>query len=192
MTLACSLADLHAFLRAKNGLIVHFSSAPSGISSGWQQPYPNDLHHVLAGDAQTGLACSLVTPGDNFAGNCRNAMGCIGVVVDLVDQESLLAVSSGDAGSEIRDGVRYYHPMNVTLADCDDSLTARTLHNEWGVKNYRPLGIFAIGPFEIWDHQAGRVGRTTYPKVIQDFSGWPVFTFMNGQVYSGGSPYLLR
>lgn len=84
MPLKPTVAEVHQFLRHHNGLIVHFSGSPPGISFGANPGYPADLHDVIAGKAQTGLACSIVMPTDNFQSPApRNATGCIGVIVDL-------------------------------------------------------------------------------------------------------------
>jgi hypothetical protein len=66
MPLKPSITNVHGFLQRHNALIVHFSGAPPGISFGVNPGYPNDLHDVISGKAQTGLACSTVMPTDNF------------------------------------------------------------------------------------------------------------------------------
>lgn len=198
MTLACPISVLHDFLRNNNALVVHFSGAPPGVPA-LPVPlrYPDDLRAVLAGSAQTGIACSLVRPGDTFVGVARHALGCIGVVVDLEDQDSLIAVSATDLGSQVINGIRQYHPMNVTLQDCVDSLLQRgrapggTNYNEWGLKNFKPMGIFVAEPFEIY-RQMGVPDVTTVQNVAVEFPGWPIYSFAQGGLYSQGSPYLVR
>ena len=62
-----NLAEIHTVLAKHNALIVHFSGTPKGAGSDFEQLFPSDLREVIEGNAQTGLCCSTVLPGDNFA-----------------------------------------------------------------------------------------------------------------------------
>jgi hypothetical protein len=186
MALKPSIAGVHDFLRRNNGLIVHFSGAPPGVPSGANLSYPHDLRAVISGAAQSGLACSIVMPTDDFVGpSVRNAFGFIGVIVDLVTPDSLMAVDPSDAGSWVENRVRQYPDREITLGDLDNSLRGRTQHNEWGLQNYRVCGVLAVPPFEYWvPPPPGGPARTTPELIEAAFAPLPVFGFFNGQLIS--------
>ncbi len=172
-------------LRRHNALIVHFSGAPPGSSFG-APSYPTDLHDVIGRKAKSGLACSVVMPTDNFhSPGVRNAFGCIGVIVGLTSPNSLMAVDPGDAGSFCMNGVRHYPDRDITVADLDSTILQRVEHNEWGVSDYRVLGILAVPPFEIWDHRPpGTLTQTTVSQVQREFAPLTVYGFHGGVMIS--------
>lgn len=147
------LAEVHEFLRRHNALIVHFSGAPKG--SGIERDghhFPEDLNHVLKGAAMGGLSCSVVVPSDVFHGFDRNATGCVGVVLGLRTKDSLVAVDPGDCGSmeDEETGIReVMSERDITVADLGRTLSEREGYNEWVVKDYVVLGIFAVPPLEV-------------------------------------------
>jgi len=148
------VSEVHDFLRGCNALIVHFSGAPkgSGVERGSHHLFPADLRHVVAGSAKGGLSCSVVRPGDIFHGREeRNAMGSIGVVLDLNTKNSLVAVHPSDCGSiEDKSGNRRLeNECDITSADMDLSLDQRKTHNEWIVRDYVVRGVFAAWPYEV-------------------------------------------
>ena len=179
------MAEVHAFLRRRSGLVVHFSGSPKGVSSGVHHDYPADLQYILGGHAQGGLSCSVVTPTDVFAGaGGRNAFGCIGLIVDLMAPESLVAVGPHDLGSQVVGGVRQYPPQAIGVADLENSLDRRTDHNEWGVRDFTVRGVLAVAPFEIWNSTSpGWVDQTNLADVAAAFPGLPIFTFFAGRLW---------
>jgi hypothetical protein len=179
-----SVDDVEAFLYRRRALIVHFSGSPPGVSSGVVNYYPDDLRYVIAGRARTGVCCSVVTPSDNFHGaGTRNALGCVGVVLELCAPESLMAISPSDCGSWVdSDGVRQCEMKDISITDLDDSLDLRSGHNEWVIADYRVLGILAVAPFEIWDPTLAVV-TTGLADVIAAFPDQPIFTFAAGRVW---------
>jgi hypothetical protein len=184
MPLKPTLTEIHGFLQSNNALIVHFSGAPPGASFGINRGYPHDLHDVINGGAQTGLACSVVTPSDNFSDvGSRNAIGCIGVIVGLRTPQSLLAVDPSDAGSINNNGARLYRDKDITMKDLDDSLLLRTGYNEWGVKDYEIKGILAVSPFQIWDHTPpGGPDWIDIHAVLVEFHSVPVYVFAYNEI----------
>lgn len=195
-----SVSEVHAVLAAHNALIVHFSGAPKGAGFERGFLYPDDLQNVVQGNAMGGLSCSVVKPGDVFWGFERNATGCIGVVVDLTAPESLVAVSATDCGSiEQPDGTRVVqHEIDISATDVETSITARPAgkYNEWVVRNFKVVGVFAVPPFEISvrggisipadvpshlidvEREAG-ILSTALEKVARTFASVPTFTFVN-------------
>lgn len=146
--------EVNRVLRRHNALIVHFSGAPKG--SGKMRDnhlYPNDLLHAINNPAQCQLSCSLVVPSDNFSGFARNATGCIGVILGLKSNQSILAAFADDCGSaEDENGSRCVpNQPTLTPACLENTITdrARGSYNEWIVKDYIVLGIFAVAPFEV-------------------------------------------
>ena len=144
------LHEVHAFLRRHNALIVHFSGAPGAGSTPIR--YPADLQNVIAGRAMSGLSCSVVMPHDLFTGTGeRNAYGTIGVILDLQHDQSLATATRGDGGSHWNgQGHRQFDERDLTTDDLERSITGRTGHNEWGIRNYIVRGVFVIHPIEIW------------------------------------------
>jgi hypothetical protein len=197
------IADVHAFLRKYKALVVHFSGAPKGSGKGRGYFFPSDLRHVIEGNAMGGISCSVVIPGDVFSGPDANATGSIGVVVDLRTPASLVGADASDLGSfEDENGNRtILHEAELTVADLEDTLTGRGKgeYNEWVVRDFTVLGIFAASPFEVSKQQ-----RITYHDETPDylnrddlhiisapidphslettFPGQPIFAFHEGDI----------
>src|SRR4051812_14827329 len=95
-------------LRRWGGVLVHFSGVPPGVSAGLNLTFPADLQHVIAGNAQGGISCSTVRPGDRFESipptSWRNSWGCIGVIVRPQHPWSLVGVDRHDCGSFVPQG----------------------------------------------------------------------------------------
>jgi hypothetical protein len=58
----------------------------------------------------------------------------------------------------------------------------RASYNEWIVKDYTVLGIFAHPPC-IADDVAGLPRRITLEELVQHFPGQPIFSFKDGSIY---------
>lgn len=147
-------ADVHSFLASHNALIVHFASSP--FLMGMQHVFPDSLHHVLAAHAAgapLSLACSAITPSDQFgiASSVRNGTGTVGLVLRPQQDSSVIAVGHKDAGSQIDPATqkRIFPRQTLTRAKLDDSLHLRgtvdgpsAAYNEWGIENYDVIGVF--------------------------------------------------
>ena len=145
----CLLTEIYEFLRREQALIVHCSGTPKGVGlPGPQHIFPADLQHVVAGNANGGVACSVVKPGDRFHGEQRHSTGSVGLVLGLRGPESLVAVSPGDAGSAVdAHGNRRAHETDITVAELERSLSERQEHyNEWVVRDFSVMGIFVAEP----------------------------------------------
>ena len=147
------IPEVHEFLARRNALIVHFSGTPrgGGMNHETSHLFPTDLQHVLEQKAMGGLSCSVVRPGDVFAGTCRNATGSIGVVLGLQFKHSLVAVAPDDCGSIVDAcGNRIVaEEKNIRRDDLERTLDDRTTYNEWVVRDYKVLGVFAAPPFQV-------------------------------------------
>jgi len=71
---------------------------------------------------------------------------------------------------------------DLSLEDLEATLTQRTSYNEWIVKDYTVLGIFAHPPC-IADDVAGLPRRITLEELVQHFPGQPIFSFKDGSIY---------
>src|SRR5260221_9335349 len=137
--------EVHEVLNAWGGVIVHFSGVPAGVSTGLNLRFPEDLKHVLAGNAQGGISCSTVRPGDIFEGpHYRNSWGCIGIVVRSRTPWSLVCVHAHDDGSRMADdGLRVCSQMDsdLSLEEVERSLKERSATdcNEWVMRDYYVL-----------------------------------------------------
>lgn len=152
-----SLTEIYEFLRRNQALIVHCSGTPKGVGlPGPQHIFPADLQHVVAGNANGGVSCSVVKPGDRFHGEQRNSTGTVGLVLGLRGPESLVAVSPGDAGSEVdAHGNRRAHEAAITVAELERSLSERQgRYNEWVVRDFSVMGIFVAEPSTVTQHVA--------------------------------------
>ncbi len=196
-----SKTKIYEVLYEHNALIVHFSGCPKGAGVEREDHmYPNDLKYVLDGNAQGGLSCSTVKPGDCFYGIERNATGCVGVLLGLKTDNSLRAVSPDDCGSFEYSGARESYLANeVTLESVSESITSRGIggYNEWIVADYEVIGAFAVTPYEVSalfsppiipevpaellgaDPIVG-IKQTNVIEICNTFSSWPVFSFEQG------------
>lgn len=194
--------EVHNILQRHSALIVHFSGAPKGSGVERGHLYPQDLYHVNNGMAMGGVSCSVVCPTDVFHGDKRNAMGCIGLVLDLTESNSLVAVSPHDCGSIEISGKRCVeHEVNISTIDVEKSITNRQpgSHNEWVLRDFKVLGVFAVYPFEIsmqsklcrpedapeyfpTDEFVIGLGRTNLTIVQQQFPELPVYSFHQGKL----------
>jgi len=184
------LHEIHDFLRRHRALIVHFSGTPP--SGNTDIRYPDDLRRVIEGSAavMTGIACSVVKPGDVFIGTeGRNAYGTIGIIVDLFDEQSLATATRGDGGSLwYGEGPREFEEQDLSVADLERSIEGRDGNNEWGVRNFIVRGLFVINPVEICqlvDHGEGPTNAIlpySIAQVANDFRGMRIYSFADNQI----------
>jgi hypothetical protein len=100
-----SIQEVHEILRKHRALVVHFSSVPRLDNT--EHHFPDDLRYALNNpNMRGGLCCSVVRPGDTR----ENAFGTVGLILDLNTNESLIAVSRGDGGATLNQGVRDFDP----------------------------------------------------------------------------------
>ena len=189
--------DVHALLRKRNSLVVHFSGAPPGAGRTTGRLYPNDLRYVLSGSATGGISCSTVTAADVFHERDRNATGCIGVIVDFRTPHSIIYAFPEDHGSFQQDdgsrGVQKIRPLSIgDIAKSIDDRDAKS-YNEWVIRDFDCVGILAVEPYEIstlapypahisTSDSVPGVLRTSLPDVCRDFPGQNVYSFNDGRI----------
>lgn len=180
-----------------------------GVDTG--RLYPKDLHHCISGGAQGGLSCSVIQPDDAYDvtnGNHANCIGSIGVIVRPRSAESIVWARAFDLGTN-KDStlkrVSVYEPLDLSLEELAASLTDRPpdRHNEWVVRDYDVIGIFAVSPFHVWAHReissiAGAekipnflIGSDNYDSrkssldaILDEFAPLPIVTILNAKFVS--------
>lgn len=193
MLVGSTLTQFNAMLRRHSALIVHFSGLPRG--SGATSYFPNDLEYALANAATCRLACSTVRPGDIFGPvPSKNATGSVGLVLAPRTNDSVLDVWHTDGGS-----FRMRIVRDVTLQECEGTITGRIGYNEWALTDYEVLGLFAIAPQQvdglvpIGDPYGGTI-QTPGPVDVDlaalptKLARLPIFTFANGLIDRVSSP----
>lgn len=193
------LAEVHDVLKQQNCLIVHFSGCPKGVGKERNNRlFPNDLVAVIEGEANNGLSCSTVKPGDIFEGMRRNAMGNIGVIVAPRCGESIENACHEDCGScEDEEGNRKAIPQEyIDKAYLEYTIVYRKdgSHNEWVVKDFDVIGIFVIPPLEISkevtvscenpDYSTSTISpvQISMDDVIRTFPNQTFYTFHNSDI----------
>lgn len=199
-----SVREVYDFLRSHDALIVHFSGVPKGTGHNTDLEFPEDLRSVINGDAQGGVSCSVVKPGDEFADMRKaNATGCIGVVLGLNSPDSLVAIHPHDCGSWVDDnGNRSALPMHsITWETMKSTLTNRPTdprsgrYNEWIVRDYEVLGVFAARPYRIWKtvpSPGSSIALTSVEEVLGYFRGQRVIGFHENGIVDCNSKEALR
>lgn len=198
-----SLEEVYSLLQEKNALVVHFSGAPKGSGvNRLDHLFPNDLLHATNLKASGGLSCSVVMPDDIFSGtNERNAIGCVGVVLGLQNPESLVGAASTDCGSyEDEHGQRKCPQQDhITIQNLRETIENRVSYNEWIIRDYGVLGIFAIDPLDIGvlghpnypddmpdylksGEKIPLVEQTTFQMIKSSFPKYPIYTFNNSRL----------
>lgn len=145
--LTCPVSDLRALLRERPALIVHFSGCPRGI--GRDINYPFDLRGVIA-DPQEIICCSTIEPHD-FDALPFGGSGYVGVVLDPLDEKSVVYVDHEDHGAPPSTPQRLAMNRPESLANCARTFTrdGATPYNEWLVGPSRVIGVFVAPEAEV-------------------------------------------
>lgn len=172
------IADLRAALRAKPALIVHFSGVPKGI--GHSRRYPQDLELVLANPNEI-LCCSTIEPGD-LDRRPPGATGSVGVVLDPIDEASVVFVHYDDVGSPPSTDERRSTDRQTSVADCVRSFTRDGLfpYNEWLVGPYRVVGLFVGSEAQV-QMPDGLYRDVSPADVLNDLGPHRLFSCQDGQ-----------
>lgn len=143
--------SIRNFLREREAVLVHFSTPQTSRP---ELIFPHDLRTAmgLAGEA---LCFSTVQAGDvgphqraDMNPEDANAGGSIGILVDIDGNDCVTAVGPGDGGAytDPTTGQLVSAGLPPTPENCARSIDNRVTANEWSVKNYRVVGIFAFLP----------------------------------------------
>ena len=153
-----TLAEVREVLRRYGALIVHFSSVPA-MKSTWgselSRAFPEDLQYAACAPVcREGLCCSTVKPTDKF-GTWANASGCVGLILGVTGPKSIRDVDPEGCGSFALEpgGPRVFpnEDRDITAAVLEETIVRQLPdgYNEWGVRDFEVLGIFAVSPFEV-------------------------------------------
>lgn len=172
-------AEVIDVLRAQGSLLVHFSGYPPMTSGPNSLQYPSDLRKVIDNKCQSGIPCSTIKIGDGFdpKDSNSNSAGCVGLIISPDSDRSIIAAESYDIGSNWNDGNREYPPNNVRK-HIDHNTLMKTIYarsassyNEWGVKDFKVVGVFATDPLKVWrepDNTTFREIQATFCKRRSD------------------------
>lgn len=177
--------SIRSFLRERQALLVHFSTLMSNHPA---LVFPDDLRQA-AGLADVPLSFSTIMAGDvgpyqrdDMHPADANAGGSIGIIVDIPSNDSVVTVGANDDGTsfdpstgEIISGG--YAP---TPESCARSIDERTTSNEWLVRGYRTVGIFAFGPILV-RHFSGGEGLIDREAAFACFPQFRIFSVLGGQ-----------
>jgi hypothetical protein len=111
-----------------------------------------------------------------------NAAGSIGIVVDIPSDDCVITVGANDDGTscnpqtaEIISGGFAPSPES-----CARSIDERTSSNEWLVRGFRPVAIFAFVPIWVRHPEAGEVPLNR-DLAFGQFPGCRIFSALEGR-----------
>ncbi|MDA9396267.1 hypothetical protein WN73_37770 [Bradyrhizobium sp. CCBAU 45394] len=177
--------SVRSFLAERGALVVHFST-PMRRDDALR--FPDDLLRAQA-LSEKGLCCSTILPTDVGPGEPNidyaeaNAVGCIGIILDVDDAGSVCAVHPSDCGTyRDADGNLEYDGDEPTAEFCARSIDRRSGNNEWVVKNFRTIGLFLFRPTFVHIAPPGSPERPIAVQgAIAPFPGLRVFSVENQQ-----------
>lgn len=176
--LTSPVSDLRALLCRRPALIVHFSGVPKGI--GCDINYPKDLAYALANPGEI-LCCSTIEAGDFNAFPFRSS-GFVGVVLDPIDEASIVFVHHDDVGAPKTTVERKMWDRAESLESCERTFTrdGEFPYNEWLVGPSRAVGIFVAPAAQI--QEPNRSYRNVNASdVIGDLGRHRIFSCMAGK-----------
>src|SRR5262249_32251289 len=115
-----------------------------------------------------GVSCSVVRPGDVFAGPNAATIGSVGVILRMKSTESLKNATSDDHGTSVDDDNNRIgdEQETLTLEDLAATLKCRTKHSEWVLRDFEPVGLFSAEPREVWQRYSQ---VTQSPSIAEEF-----------------------
>lgn len=158
------IADLRNFLICRPALLIHFSGVPKGIGHDFK--YPEDLNSVIENPNEI-FSCSTIEATD-FDTQPVRASGYVGVVLNPIDEQSIIAVHYEDMGAPKTTEERRRLSRSTTVSDCASTFQRGDLfsYNEWLVGPSHVVGAF-IAPSAQVHTQSGSF-RYVGPSEIAD------------------------
>jgi hypothetical protein len=177
------------FLAERKALIVHFST-PMRIDDNLR--FPDDLQLAQTFSLK-GLCCSTIVATDVgpyhpslSVGGEPNAVGTVGIILDVNDEDSVCGVDPVDCGTS-RDPTKPDMPIEhdgdpPTADSCARSIDHRKGNNEWVVKNFRTVGVFVFEPIIVHTLPPGSPEKQIdFENAISNFPDLRIFSAKNGQ-----------
>jgi hypothetical protein len=154
--------SIREFLRSREALLVHFSTL---MTNHPELAFPHDLRNAMTMKSDP-LSFSTIQAGDvgpyqvpGMDPADANAPGSIGIVVDILSDDCVVTVGTGDDGTSFNpvtgDIISGGYPP--TSESCARSIDKRTTSNEWYIRGFRPLAIFVYGPILVRHPEGGEV-----------------------------------
>ncbi|WLA63799.1 hypothetical protein [Bradyrhizobium diazoefficiens] len=177
--------SIRAFLREREALLVHFSTL---MSNHPHLLFPEDLRQA-AGLAGVPLSFSTIMAGDvgpyqdpDIDPADANAGGSIGIIVDIHSNDCVVTVGPNDDGTSVNPTTGEFISGGYppTPERCAWSIDGRKTSNEWFVRDYRPIGIFAYGPILVRG-QSGGEGEVPRDAAFACFPQFRIFSARGGQ-----------
>jgi hypothetical protein len=177
--------SIRSFLRERQAILVHFSTLMSNHPG---LVFPDDLRQA-AGLADVPLSFSTIMARDvgpyqrpDMHPADANAGGSIGIIGDIPSNDSVVTVGANDDGTSFNPSTGEiisggYAP---TPESCARSIDERTTSNEWLVRGYRAVGIFAFGPIFVRRFFGGE-GEVDRDAAFACFPQFRIFSVHGGQ-----------
>lgn len=111
-----------------------------------------------------------------------NAGGSIGIIVDIHSNDCVVTVGPNDDGTSVNPTTGEFISGGYppTPERCAWSIDGRKTSNEWFVRDYRPIGIFAYGPILVRG-QSGGEGEVPRDAAFACFPQFRIFSARGGQ-----------
>lgn len=170
---------VRSFLRAHEALLVHFNTP---MSTRHPAGFPKDL---IVAKGLNGQRLSFATIQGNDRGPWQvghpadaNGAGSVGLVVDVEDVGSVVAVDCTDSGSNDFGSLG----LTPNAANCMRSINERTSSNEWWVQNFAPLGIFVFLSARVFVKRNGEQGEVEVglPAILAAYPEDRIYSVANG------------
>lgn len=177
--------SIRDFLRSRAALLVHFSTL---MSNHPDVLFPEDLRNA-ATLANVPLSFSTIMASDvgphqrtDMDPADANAGGSIGIIVDIPSNDCVVTVGASDDGTSVDPltGEIISGGLVPTLQSCTRSIDERRTSNEWLVRDYRTVGIFAFSPILI-RHPCGGETPIAPEIAFASFPEFRIFSVLNGQ-----------
>ena len=165
-------ANPRDFLRTRKAVLVHFNTV---MSTRHEIGFPNDL--IDAKSMVGPLSFSTIQAGDTGPlTSSANAPGSVGLVVDILESDSVVFVHPEDAGGAwLPDGTYGSLGAPPTPDTMALSIDSRTDANEWNVKNFRAVGIMVFEPIYVFIKRHGGDYPISLQDVLDAFPGDRIF-----------------
>jgi hypothetical protein len=171
--------SIRSFLCSQEALLVHFNTP---MSTRHPTCFPADLEDAKTLVGQRLSFCTIQKhdrgPWQGGHPAYANAVGSVGLVVDVKDQDSVVTVDWSDSGS----GEAGSAGLPPSQPNCAHSIAKRTTSNEWWVQDYAPLGIFVFLPAKVFIKREGQQGEVdvSFQCILANYKSDRIFSILEG------------
>jgi hypothetical protein len=177
--------SIRNFLREREALLVHFSTL---MSNHPDLVFPDDLRNAITLRDKP-LSFSTIRADDvgpyqipNMHPADANAAGSIGIIVDIPSDDCVITVGANDDGTSCnpQTGEIISGGFAPAPESCARSIDDRTASNEWLVRGFRSLAIFAFEPIWVRHPDGGEVPLER-DLAFSQFPGCRIFSTLKGR-----------